>query len=181
MRKQGIWYLSVLVLAFVAAGCTVRTYPLTRDRVDQDLTEGNKGFVLGQAPTQAEMERATTRETRVFEFEFGRPVKVEPKKSTTTPVAPISTSEPMEQNQGYITESATPEVTEEAPVNFEKYTVQKNDTLQKISQKFYGTTKKWKKIFDANKDTLKGPDKVYAGQVLNIPAEAMKETPENLK
>ncbi|MCX7662077.1 MAG: LysM peptidoglycan-binding domain-containing protein, partial [Candidatus Omnitrophica bacterium] len=45
------------------------------------------------------------------------------------------------------------------------------DTLQKISLKFYGTTKKWKRIFNANKDIIKSPDKIYPGQVINIPLE----------
>ncbi|MEI6631878.1 MAG: LysM peptidoglycan-binding domain-containing protein, partial [bacterium] len=79
----------------------------------------------------------------------------------------------------------------------EKYTVGKNDTLQKISKEFYGTTKKWLKIYEANKALLKGPDKIYPGQVLSIPidsrtsarvnpkaakkAEALEETEDNLK
>jgi nucleoid-associated protein YgaU len=71
----------------------------------------------------------------------------------------------------------------------EKYTVAKNDTLQKISKKFYGTTKRWMKIYDANKDVLRAPDKLYPGQVLNIPAgpkvaaesNKMLEPQENLK
>jgi nucleoid-associated protein YgaU len=66
----------------------------------------------------------------------------------------------------------------------EKYKVQKGDTLQKISQKFYGTTKKWQKIYEANKDTLKGPDKLYPGRTINIPVDSagkLKEPSENLK
>jgi nucleoid-associated protein YgaU len=53
----------------------------------------------------------------------------------------------------------------------ESYTVLPNDTLQKISLKVFGTTKKWKNIFDANSDTLKSPDRIYTGQVLKIPQE----------
>ena len=49
------------------------------------------------------------------------------------------------------------------------YVVKKGDTLQKISSELYGTTKKWKKIFDANKDTLKDPDEIRVGQKLVIP------------
>ncbi|KPK39610.1 MAG: hypothetical protein AMJ78_08260 [Omnitrophica WOR_2 bacterium SM23_29] len=55
------------------------------------------------------------------------------------------------------------------------YKVQKGDTLQKISTKFYGTTKKWRKIFLANQDKLKSPDKVYPGQMLRIPQEGIAE------
>lgn len=47
------------------------------------------------------------------------------------------------------------------------YTVQSGDNLTKIASK-YGTT--WKAIFDANRDQLKDPDKIYPGQELKIPS-----------
>ena len=50
-----------------------------------------------------------------------------------------------------------------------EYVVQKGDTLQKISFKFYGTHHKWKKIYDVNKSGLKDPAKLYPGQKLKIP------------
>ena len=49
------------------------------------------------------------------------------------------------------------------------YTVQKGDTLSKISKQFYGDANKYKKIFDANKDQLKDPDKIQPGQVTPDP------------
>lgn len=49
------------------------------------------------------------------------------------------------------------------------YVVEKGDTLQKISEKMYGTTKRWKKIYEANKDALKSPDMIKVGQRLVIP------------
>ncbi len=52
------------------------------------------------------------------------------------------------------------------------YKVGKGDTLQKISRKFYGTTKKWTLLYKANKAKLKSPDKVYPGQILVIPEVA---------
>ena len=51
----------------------------------------------------------------------------------------------------------------------EYYVVQKGDTLQKISEKFFGTTKKWKDIYEANRKVLKSPDRIRAGQKLVIP------------
>ena len=56
-----------------------------------------------------------------------------------------------------------------AGVHAKTYVVQRGDTLQKISQKFYGTTKSWQKIFEANKAKMKKPDVVIAGMVLQIP------------
>ena len=53
------------------------------------------------------------------------------------------------------------------------YKVQKGDTLQKISSQpeIYGTSKKWMKIYEANKDKLKSPDKIRPGQELKIPRD----------
>lgn len=53
----------------------------------------------------------------------------------------------------------------------EYYVVQKGDTLQKISEKFFGTTQKWKTIYEANKHILKSPDRIRPGQKLLIPKE----------
>ena len=46
------------------------------------------------------------------------------------------------------------------------YTVEAGDNLSKIGAK-YGIT--WKAIYDANRDTLKDPDKIHPGQELKIP------------
>ena len=49
------------------------------------------------------------------------------------------------------------------------YTVVAGDNLSKIAKKFYGDANKWKKIFEANKDSIKNPDLIRVGQVLRIP------------
>ena len=50
------------------------------------------------------------------------------------------------------------------------YTVKAGDTLSKISKQFYGDANEYMKIFDANKDQLKDPDRIQVGQVLRIPS-----------
>lgn len=50
----------------------------------------------------------------------------------------------------------------------QKYTVKPGDSLSKISQEFYGDTKKYMTIAKAN--NLDDPDKLKAGQELIIPA-----------
>jgi nucleoid-associated protein YgaU len=47
------------------------------------------------------------------------------------------------------------------------YTVESGDNLSKIASK-YGTT--WKAIFDANRDQISDPDKIFPGQELKIPS-----------
>lgn len=48
------------------------------------------------------------------------------------------------------------------------YTVQAGDSLSKIGAK-HGV--RWQSIFEANKDKLDDPDKIFPGQELTIPAE----------
>jgi len=181
MNKVKLAGICVLTSSLALSGCVARTYNLTRDRIDQDIsaTSGNRGYIMGTAPAEP-AERKTTRTTRVFEIELGLAKPSQAKCPTIIPMT-SGAEEPV------ITQEAQTENTLDQ--NFESYTVGKNDTLQKISKKFYGTTKKWPKIYEANKDVLRSPDKLYAGQTLKIPSSPelkaepaeMAEPKENLK
>jgi len=50
------------------------------------------------------------------------------------------------------------------------YTVAKGDTLSHIAKAHYGQASKWHAIFEANRDQLDDPDKIFPGQVLKLPA-----------
>lgn len=52
------------------------------------------------------------------------------------------------------------------------YTVKRGDTLSAISMQFYGKANAYMRIFDANRDQLKDPDKIEVGQKLVIPPAA---------
>jgi len=49
------------------------------------------------------------------------------------------------------------------------YVVVKGDTLSKIAKHEYGRASDWKRIFEANRDILDDPDKIFPGQKLKIP------------
>ena len=49
------------------------------------------------------------------------------------------------------------------------YVVVAGDSLSKIAKREYGDAKEWNRIFEANKDVVKDPDKIYPGQELKIP------------
>lgn len=50
------------------------------------------------------------------------------------------------------------------------YTVQSGDSLSKIAKKHYGDMNSWRKIYDANKQTIgDNPDLIKPGQRLVIP------------
>jgi LysM repeat protein len=61
--------------------------------------------------------------------------------------------------------------TDDASTEFQSYTVQKGDTLWKIANRFYGSGTEWRKVFEANRDTLSNPDKLKAGAKIRIPAK----------
>lgn len=50
------------------------------------------------------------------------------------------------------------------------YVVKSGDSLSKIAKREYGNANEWQRIFEANKDVLTDPDKIYPGQTLKIPA-----------
>jgi len=60
------------------------------------------------------------------------------------------------------------------PPSYRLYTIQRDDTVQKISQRFYGTSKYWQSILKFN-DRL-DPTKLKPGQEIKIP-----ENPENIQ
>lgn len=49
------------------------------------------------------------------------------------------------------------------------YEVVSGDTLSRIAKHEYGDANDWKRIYEANRDILKDPDKIYPGQKLKIP------------
>ena len=51
------------------------------------------------------------------------------------------------------------------------YEVKSGDNLSKISKQFYGDANEYMRIFYANRDKLKDPDKIQIGQQLVIPPE----------
>jgi nucleoid-associated protein YgaU len=188
MKSQNKLNLLLLVLVFLLSGCVVRTYESTKDRIDQDLASGNRGYLKGQPPYSEPKPRKVSRTTQVVEVELHSPIKFEKAKSPKVQGKNTikETGDSQEWgNRGYITRSESPVIIEPAAeietVKMQNYTVQKGDTLQKISEKYYGTTKKWTKIYDANKDILKGPNSIYPGQVINIPGEVSENLTENLK
>ncbi len=72
--------------------------------------------------------------------------------------APEPTSEP------------EPQATTEAPTEGGRtYTVVSGDSLWKIAEAMYGNGSKYTKIFEANRDILDDPDRIFPGQVLKIP------------
>lgn len=151
----------------------VRTYTVEKPREDREV-EGNQGYLAGEpGQVQKDNRLGPTRKVSVLEFEFGP-------KSEEEVASGVSESEEFYQQESYqeevyqqeppASELKVKEYDLDSPrYEYEDYTVKKNDTLQKISRKFYGTTKKWELIYQENKDTLTSPDKIYPGMKIKVP------------
>jgi len=180
------------------SGWTVRTETSTEPRVDQEIS-GNRGFLSGKPTAPPKEPTFTERRVYRIEVEIppSRKKKKSPAAKKKSAVEPPKDDQEAWGNRGYIfggpkaeearaaSEAAevkkTPvalikekiaEVFKPAPeqaVKTQTYKVRKGDTLQKISRKFYGTTKKWPLLYKVNRDKLKSPNEVYPGQVLIIP------------
>jgi nucleoid-associated protein YgaU len=159
-------------LVVLLSGCVLRAYTETKQRVDQNLTTGNQGYLMGNPPLLDENARRQTRKTYVAEVEMASPKSTETKVAAA-PVAEKFTTTTTTGNQGYMERSTEIQAEESKPVEptMVQYTVKKGDTLQKISKHFFGTTKRWHKIYQLNESTIKNPDRIKAGMVLDIPKE----------
>lgn len=51
----------------------------------------------------------------------------------------------------------------------EFYEIKSGDTLGKIAKQHYGSASKYMKIFEANRDIIDNPDRIYPGQKIRIP------------
>jgi len=179
---RGIIFLAVGGL--LLSGCVVRTYTQVKERVDQDLISGNRGYIEGVSPTPPKSDRPTTRTQRVIEIELYPPLKFDKAKPESKAVAPrpkvaVSVSKVEDDelwgNRGFVQVGPVQEesILKKSTLasKTQTYKVKQKDTLQKISLKFYGTTRKWPKIYEANRDRLSSPSKIYPGQTLIIPSE----------
>ena len=78
-----------------------------------------------------------------------------PHPTATASAAPPSTAPPATRADG--------------PAGERIHVVEKGDTLSALSKKYYGRASDYMKIYNANTDLLKDPDKIFPGQRLKIP------------
>ena len=82
---------------------------------------------------------------------------------------PPEEAKPIEE--GKFIEEKKENVESEVKVSQKEYTIQKNDSLWKIAEKELGSGHRWKYLYELNKDRIKNPNKLKAGQKIIIPIE----------
>ena len=60
---------------------------------------------------------------------------------------------------------------EEPEEKAEIYEIVSGDTLGAIAKRYYGNPSKYMKIFEANRDIIDDPNKIYPGQKIRIPLD----------
>jgi len=165
-------------------------HEVEKPRTDLEIT-GNRGCLMGSCkPKPPARNLSKKRKISVVAVELGKQNIKEVRESAVVP-EPVS-----HYDAGLSRESvaqlpvATPSTSVEEPVDeivfdpsvlkaidapkpvtkeYTEYTVQAGDTLQKISDKFYGTTRNYMKLYEYNKDSLKSKDSLRVGQKIKIP------------
>ena len=61
---------------------------------------------------------------------------------------------------------------EEPEEKVEFYEIVSGDTLGAIAKKYYGKASKYMTIFEANRDIISDPNKIYPGQKIKIPLDS---------
>ena len=66
---------------------------------------------------------------------------------------------------------APPPAPEEPQEKVEIYEIVSGDTLGAIAKRYYGKASAYMKIFEANRDIIDDPNKIYPGQKIRIPLD----------
>ena len=153
--------------ALLISGCHTAVQVTEHPRVDLELGGGNRGYLVGTPPAAGEMK--TTRQ--MVETVVEVPSSYKPKRSGAP--ADLEGIAPPETDMG--TEQEAVQMGG-APGKYDTYVVQKGDSLWSIAAKpqIYGNPNRWRRIFDANRDLLKSPDRLRAGMTLKIPRGSRK-------
>ncbi len=175
--------IGMLILAVIfAAGCgtTVRTYTMKEERPDQELA-GNAGYLTGSPPQRRQSSEKKTWTKLVVEVE-----KVPPQEAPAEDLKEVmqeteesirETHRGLRRLERKATAQPRPRIrpvsseAKEIEPQYTMYTIQKNDTLQKVSKRFYDTYRRWQQIYELNKDVIKDPNRIKPGTVIRIPKE----------
>ena len=96
-------------------------------------------------------------------------MSTEKKADFSDVTATVTSTEQQVQKADFSDVTATVTSTEEI-VGEQTYTIAKGDTLSSIAKNHYGKASAWHQIFDANRDVIDDPDRVFPGQVIKLPA-----------
>ena len=195
MKRVLSWITAGLGIVSLAGCARITSQVVEKPRVDQELA-GNQGYLKGDAPKTAE--RKTTRKIIQTDIELPTGDELNPWKGRKTGPQAVASAIPAVKAETPKASVVAPPVTsveevfEEEAEDFSApparparsvpqqmspkpeaaastYTVKPGDTLEKIAAKVYSNGSHWRTIYQANRNVLKSPNRIYAGQKLVIP------------
>ena len=188
----------VMVLSLAGCNHRMRMYSMDKPRVDQELPPGSddsgrkktrKAYYL---EITKEADETKKKSSAVAEKKPGKEVTVksgtDEEEETDQDTGDAAEGEGLGQEASEADTSTSSKVPDQSmnfastarhapaesafksPVNLPtQYTIEKDDTLQSIAKKFYGSFGKWVKIYNANKDVIADPNRIKPGTKIKIP------------
>jgi nucleoid-associated protein YgaU len=137
------------------------------EKIHKQLSQGMPGKIAGlkvdyddgQVTLSGECDCARTKRVATLTAGNNQGVKSVNDDGLTVKAAPAAAP----------AEAAAPAAAAEADEPGEYYTIKSGDTLSGIAKKHLGNAMAYKKIFEANREVIKDPDKIYPGQKIFIP------------
>src|SRR5690349_6193135 len=118
--------------------------------------QGDKLFMRAEAPSQEAKNRV-----------WDQIKLIDPSYSDL--ICDITVNESLAPQQAQAPKTQTAGASVSGGQQSRTYTVKPGDSLSKISREFYGDANQYMRIFEANKNILKDPNKIQPGQELTIP------------
>ena len=169
--KRGLFLCVLPIFLIVCFGCSVKTYSVLKERPDREMA-GNQGYVMGGSSQKKETTQKK-RKTYVTEIEFGKQEYEQKEAVSVQQLSEEATADDyyILEEKPIVLDELSSQAQEEASQTMTTYVVKKGDTLEKIAARpdVYNNKNKWHKIYEANKDIIKNPDRIKPGQVLKIP------------
>jgi len=136
------------------------------------------GLVLGLALVITAVLWLATRPSLSPQSELADVPEIALPQASITPPAPVEANEPEPEASQLPTTAVAPPAEVPDLTQYEQaekirtqkfHIIQKGETLSKISSLYYGSAGKWRKILEANRQTIRDADKLTPGTKIIIP------------
>lgn len=165
MARIHVVPLAAVVLSLCILGCEQTQQEDAYSQSPEPIEPPIASFPMDQIPDVEPVELVEPAEPAQSPSPYAEAVPEEPiitmddEPAPAPPAPPVAKTTTAKPKENYAPRKA----------NVRTHVVRKGDTLQKISRKYYGTTRNYPKIFQANRDKLKNPDQLTIGTRLVIP------------
>ncbi len=146
------------------------------ENIQKQLSQGMPGMISdlkvgfddGVVTLAGECDCARTKRVATLTAGNNQGVKSVNADGLTVKAAPAAAA-PAEAESPAETTAPAAAADEEEPGEY--YTIQSGDTLSGIAKKYLGNAMAYTKIFEANREVIKDPNKIYPGQKIFIPKD----------